>query len=87
MPPQRTYIIEHPTRGTLKFMVSSEEYGFSTTAMRNDPDKTKLMFSLVEAQRVLGKLPEKVRQNCAILMTEAHKIGYVEVYPNQGRKW
>lgn len=56
-----TYIIEHPTRGTLKFLVSSEEYGFSTSGMRDDPEKTMQFRTLAEASRVLALLPAKLR--------------------------
>lgn len=79
-----TFIIEHPTRGTLKFFVSEEEYGFSTTGLRNDPDKTQQFHSLGEAQRILGRLPDKVRANCKIMQAPSDRQpygGYKEVYP------
>ena len=61
-----TFIIEHPTRGVLKFFVSPEEFGFSTTGQRNDPDKTRQFFSHGEAKRILDKLPDRVRRQCRI---------------------
>ncbi len=61
-----TFIIEHPTRGTLKFCVSGEEFGFSTTGMRNDPNKTEQFFSVGEAERIRAKLPAKIGQQCNI---------------------
>lgn len=72
-----THIIEHPTRGTLKFFVSEEEYGFSTTGSRNDPEKTLQFFSLAEAQRVFNRLPPRVRIRAEIL--RADEIGYTKV--------
>lgn len=79
------FIIEHPTRGTLKFLVSEHEYAFSTTGSRNDPDRTLQMFSLREAQRVLGKLPDRHRRDCMILHwiePAPRKYGeWKEVYP------
>lgn len=56
-----SFIIEHPTRGTLKFLVSSDEYGFSRSGMRDDPEKTMQFRTLAEASRVLALLPEKLR--------------------------
>lgn len=56
-----TFIIEHPTRGTLKFLVSPEEFGFSRTGLRNDPENTMQFRSLAEASRVLALLPAKLR--------------------------
>lgn len=75
------YIIEHPTRGTLKFFVSENEFGFSTTGLRNDPDKTMQFHNLSEAHRIYGRLPEKIRVNCKILTYDPARILYVDVYP------
>lgn len=68
-----TFIIEHPTRGTLKFLVSPDEYGFSTSGMRDDPEKTMQFRSLAEASRVLALLPAKLRGEgkCQIRDSEA----------------
>jgi hypothetical protein len=62
-----SFIIEHPTRGTLKFFVSESEYGFSTTGSRADPNQTMQFHSLNEAARIHGKLPDRVRKDCKIL--------------------
>jgi hypothetical protein len=56
-----TWIIESNTRGTLKFFISQEEFGFSTTGMRNDPDKTLQFTSLAHARAIWNKLPEKLQ--------------------------
>jgi hypothetical protein len=61
-----TYIIESLTRGTLKFFISAEEFGFSTTGMRSDPEKTVQFDSLAHARAIWNRLPDRVRTKCDI---------------------
>lgn len=65
-----TYIIESLSRGTLKFFISAEEFGFSTTGSRNDPDKTVQFHSLDHARAIWNRLPERVRIKCEIRDSE-----------------
>lgn len=69
---QNIWIIEHPTRGVLKFFVSSEEFGFSTHGMRGDPDNCELFYSHEHAIRVLHKLPDNVKYRCRIRYNRAN---------------
>jgi len=61
-----SYIIESMTRGTLKFFVSPDEFGFSTSGMRSDPDKTMQFHSLEHARKTWERLPERIRTKCEI---------------------
>lgn len=77
------YIVEHPTRGTLKFFVSENEFGFSTTGMRNDPEKTRQFDTLQEATGVMGRLPERIRKDCKVLQYDAETFSYINMYPGR----
>lgn len=61
-----SYIIESLTRGTLKFFISADEFGFSTSGMRSDPDKTMQFVSLEHARKTWDRLPERIRTKCEI---------------------
>jgi len=72
MRPQEPYfIIEHPRRGTLRDLELDIDYQekarFSLTGSRNDPEKTKIFYSLLEAFQTLEKIPSPTRYECSVL--------------------
>ena len=76
MSPAVFFIIEHPTRGTLREMDHDWRDGkaidiprFSSTGTRNDPEKAMQFFTLQQAQSVLDRIVlkgSKSDQKCVI---------------------
>jgi len=76
-------IIEHPTRGTLREF--DQEFDgtvkarFSTSGMRNDPEKTMIFYSIVEAFEALEKIPTPAKWESAILVYNPTNISYYKL--------
>ena len=66
------FIIEHPTRGTLKSIDHDGTLHFSLTGSRNDPEKTWHFTSLESAQKVLETLPGKLQSKATIRSEAEH---------------
>jgi len=76
-------IIEHPRRGTFRELEwdydNQEKARFSTSGMRNDPEKTKQFSSIEEAFATLEKIPTPTRYECYIAIYNPVEIAYYKL--------
>jgi hypothetical protein len=73
------FIIEHPTRGTLSSLISTEEYHFSWSGSRADPDKAMQFYTIEEAKSYYRRLPAKV-QTAGLAIRDSDQ-SYEVVFP------
>jgi hypothetical protein len=61
-------IIEHPTRGTLRpdSEPGADEWHWSSSGARNDPDKTWIFRTVDDARKVFARLPDRMRDQAQI---------------------
>ena len=76
-------IIEHPRRGTLRDLELDYDYEekarFSSSGMRNDPEKTKQFPSIETAFATLEKIPTPTRWECYILVYNPLDLSYYKL--------
>lgn len=90
------YIIEHPTRGTLKDDYEYNEFHFSPTNLRSD-ERNARFFSIEDAMRVLDNMAKtsdrfnKIARLCQVRAStydETTRTGWpvVDTWPPRGFK-
>jgi hypothetical protein len=77
------FIIEHPRRGTLRSLEhdfnGDVKARFSTSGMRDDPEKTAIFPTASDAWLALRQIPTPTRHECKILVYIPEDVSYYKL--------